>query len=132
MHRRWARVRVAVFALTLLTAACGGDDEDGGVGDGGTETGTQTETETPTDGGGGPDLTIVDFSFSPADLTVSDGDTIIVANIGESSHTFTTDDGAIDETIGPGEEVEVTIEGVDDQGFVCRFHSQMAGTLNVE
>ena len=127
MRRTWMRVLAAVFVLTLTAAACGGDEDGGGgTGDGG---GSPTAED---GGGGGADLTIVDFSFSPADLTVSDGDTITVLNIGDSSHTFTTEDQAIDEEIGPGEEVEVTIEGVASQGFSCRFHSQMTGNLTVE
>ena len=129
MHRRWIRVLATIFALSLLAAACGGEEDDGLEGD----DPTQTEAESPTeDGGGGADLTIVDFGFSPADLTVADGDTITVANIGDTSHTFTTDDEAIDETIGPGEEIEVEIEGVSSQGFRCDFHSQMQGSLRVE
>ena len=130
MHRRWMKVLAATFALSLLAAACGGD-EPAGTPDGGA---TETETESPTgtDGGGGPDLTIVDFSFSPATLRVTDGDTITVANIGDSTHTFTTEDEAIDETVAPGEEIEVPIEGVSSQGFHCRFHSQMTGNLKVQ
>lgn len=131
MHRRWIRVLTAVVALSLL-AACGGEDDDG---QGGSPTATATETETPTEtgteGGGGPDLTMIDFGFSPTDLTVSEGDTITVANIGEVSHTFTTEDGSVDETVGPGDEVEVPLEGVSSGGFHCRFHSQMQGTLTV-
>ena len=129
MHRRWIRVMVTLFALSSL-AACGGEEEDG-LQDGGTETPTETETSSPTEGDGGADLTIVDFSFSPSNLRVTEGDTITVANIGESSHTFTTDDEAIDETVGPGEEIEVPIEGVSTQGFHCEFHSQMTGKLTV-
>jgi plastocyanin len=129
MHRRWIRVVGAVFALTLLAAACGGE-EDGGQEGGATE--TETETESPADGGGGgADLTIADFHFSPSNLRVGDGDTITVTNIGDTSHTFTTEDEAIDETIAPGEEIEVAIEGVASQGFHCRFHSQMTGKLTV-
>lgn len=131
MHRRWIGVVGAVFALTLLAAACGGEEENGGLGDGG-ETPTETETESPTEGDGGADLTIVDFSFSPSNLRVSDGDTITVANIGDTSHTFTTDDGAIDETVGPGDEIEVQIDGVSTQRFHCEFHSQMTGKLTVQ
>lgn len=127
MRRTWMRVVAAVFVLTLTAAACGGDEGDGGGTGGGGGSPTAEDG-----GGGGADLTIVDFSFSPADLTVSDGDTITVLNIGDTSHTFTTEDEAIDEEIGPGEEVEVTIEGVSSQGFSCRFHSQMTGTLTVE
>jgi plastocyanin len=126
MHRRWMRLLGALFALTLLAAACGGDgdgttpDQNGG-----------SPTATPDDGGGGADLTIVDFSFSPAELSVTEGQTISVTNIGENSHTFTTDDGAVDETIGAGDTVEVTLTGVASGGFHCRFHSQMTGALTV-
>jgi plastocyanin len=123
MHRRWMRLLGVVFALTLLAAACGGDDtppaDDGG---------NPTESAS---GDGGADLTIVDFSFSPADLSVTEGQTITVTNIGETSHTFTTDDETVDETIGAGETVEIPLTGVASGGFHCRFHSQMTGTLTV-
>ncbi|HZN42229.1 MAG TPA: cupredoxin domain-containing protein [Actinomycetota bacterium] len=117
-------VLAALFALTLLAASCGGDEETPPAGGGG---GSETES----DGGGGADLTIVDFSFSPQDLSVTEGQTITVSNIGETSHTFTTDDGAIDETISPGDTVEITLTGVASGGFHCRFHSQMTGNLTV-
>ena len=124
MHRRWMAVLAALFALTLLAASCGGDEETPPAGGGG-------GSETASDGGGGADLTIVDFSFSPQDLSVTEGQTITVSNIGETSHTFTTDDGAIDETISPGDTVEITLTGVASGGFHCRFHSQMTGNLTV-
>jgi plastocyanin len=121
MHRRWMRLLGALFALTLIAAACGGDGTTGG--DGG--------SPSPAGDGGGADLTIVDFGFSPAEFAVSEGQTITVTNIGENSHTFTTDDEAIDETIGAGETVDITLTGVASGGFHCRFHSQMTGTLTV-
>jgi plastocyanin len=130
MHRRWTRVLGAVFALTLLTAACGGDDPETTPDQNGGSPNPSPDA-TPTDGGGA-DLTIVSFAFSPTDLTISEGDTITVSNISDTSHTFTTDDEAVDETIGAGEEVEVPLEGVSSGGFHCRFHSQMTGTLTVE
>jgi plastocyanin len=49
----------------------------------------------------------------------------------ENSHTFTTDDDAIDETIDAGQTVDITLTGVTTGGFHCRFHSQMVGTLTV-
>jgi plastocyanin len=118
----------AAFVLSLLASACGGGEEPGPQ-DGGAN---GEETPTENGGGGGADLTIVSFAFSPADLTVSEGDTITVSNIADTSHTFTTDDGVVDQTISPGEEVEVSLEGVSSGGFHCRFHSQMTGTLTVE
>jgi plastocyanin len=126
MHRRWMSLLAALFALTLLASACGGDDDDGGGNGGGN--GEESPAE---DGGGGADLTIVDFGFSPTELSVTEGQVITVSNIGETSHTFTTEDDAIDEEIGPGETVEVTMTGVSSGGFLCRFHPQMVGTLTV-
>lgn len=128
MHARWMRLLGAVFALTLLATACGGDEEPPPAQNGG------TTTESPSDagdGGRGADLTTVDFGFSPTELSVTEGQTISVANIGETSHTFTTDDETIDETIPSGETVEITLTGVTSGGFHCRFHPQMVGTLTV-
>jgi plastocyanin len=128
MHRRWMSLVGALFALTLLAASCGGDDtppdQDGG-------SATESPSEDGGGGGGGADLTIVDFGFSPTDLSVTEGQTITVTNIGETSHTFTTDDETVDETIGAGETVEIPLTGVASGGFHCRFHSQMTGTLTV-
>lgn len=128
MHRRWMKLLGALFALTLLAASCGGDDtpaEGGG-------SPSESPSESPADGGGGgADLTTVDFGFSPTKLSVTEGQTISVTNIGETSHTFTTDDEAIDETIPSGETVEITLTGVTSGGFHCRFHPQMVGTLTV-
>ena len=129
MHRRWMSLLGALFALTLLAASCGGEDTPTDADQGG-----GSPSESPADGGdggGGADLTMVDFGFSPNELSATEGQTISVTNIGETSHTFTTDDDAIDETIGAGETVEITLTGVTTGGFHCRFHSQMVGTLTV-
>jgi len=129
MHRRWMRSLGVLFALTLLAAVCGGDEPEGQPVDG-EETPTEAPAESPSESGGA-DLTIVDFSFSPAELSVTEGQTITVTNIGETSHTFTTDDEVIDETIGAGETLEIPLTGVSSGGFHCRFHTQMTGTLTV-
>lgn len=126
MHRRWMRLLGALFALTLLAAACGGDDaEPADGGDNG------EETDGDNGDGGGADVTVVDFGFSPTELSVTDGQTITVTNVGETSHSFTTDDETVDETIDAGQTLEITLTGVTTGGFHCRFHSQMTGTLTV-
>jgi plastocyanin len=126
MERRWTRLLAALFVFSLLAAACGGDNGGGGGGGGGG--GSPSESA---GGGGGADLTIVDFAFSPQQLSVSEGQTITVFNNGDVAHTFTTDDGTIDETISSGETKEITLTGVSSGGFHCRFHTQMTGTLTV-
>ena len=124
MRRRWMSLLGALFAITLLAAACGGDNNTPPAGDGGSPSESAGS-------GGGADLTIVDFGFSPTELSVTEGQTISINNTGDVSHTFTTDDGAIDQTISPGETVDVALTGVTTGGFHCRFHSQMTGTLTV-
>ena len=131
MHRRWMSLLGALFALTLLAASCGGDDTPTDADQGGGSPSESPSESAADGGGGGADLTIVDFGFSPTDLSVTEGQTITVSNIGENAHTFTTDDGAIDETISPGDTVEIPLTGVTTGGFHCRFHSQMVGTLTV-
>lgn len=120
MHRRWMRLLGVLFALSLLAAACGGDEtpppDDGG---------------SPTDTGDAADLVIADFNFSPTELSVTEGQTITITNVGQTSHTFTTEDEAVNETIEAGTTVDVPLTGVTSGGFHCRFHSQMTGTLTV-
>ena len=123
MHRRWMSLLGALFALTMLAAACGGNDTPP-AGNGGSPSESASS-------GGGSDITIVDFAFSPTELSVTEGQTISITNTGDVSHTFTTDDGAVDQTISPGETADVTLTGVTSGGFHCRFHSQMTGTLTV-
>jgi plastocyanin len=131
MHRRWMKLVGALFVLMLLAASCGGDDTPTDADQGGGSP-SESPSESPADGGGGgADLTTVDFGFSPTELSVTEGQTISVTNIGETSHTFTTDDEAIDETIGAGETVDIDLTGATTGGFHCRFHPQMVGTLTV-
>jgi plastocyanin len=119
---RWMRVVAGAFALSLALAACGGDD-DGGAGDGGT-TGDGG-------GGGGTTVTISGFAFDPATIEVSGSTTLTITNDDSAAHTFTLDDGSVDEEIGGGESVEVTVDVAESTGFHCEFHPQMTGTIEV-
>lgn len=116
----------SLLALALLAAACGG----GGGGGGG---GTSTPSPAEETGGGAAaaDLTIADFAFEPSTLRVREGQTITVTNEDSVAHTFTTDDGAVDQQVGPGQTVEITLSGVSSGGFHCEFHPSMTGTLEV-
>lgn len=139
MHGKLWRGLVAGALLALLAAACG---EDAGAGSGGE---TADAGQEPAGGygdygdgkeaGGGAaagTLSQVDFSFSPADLTVISGDTITVSNDGSAPHTFTVEDISV--TNQPGDAQDVTIDlAPGEYGFVCTFHerSGMVGTLTV-
>jgi plastocyanin len=109
-----------LFAVAMVLSACGGDDGGNGGDDGGA-----------TGGGGGTAITIEGFAFSPSTLQVSGETTLTITNEDSASHTFTLDDGSVDQELGEGESVEVTVNVSATTGFHCRFHPQMTGTLEV-
>jgi plastocyanin len=121
---KWLRLLAGVFALSLLLAACGGDD------DGGEETGGGGETA-ETGGGGATSITIADFAFDPNTISVSGPTEVTITNEDTAAHTFTLDDGSVDQEIAAGESATVTVDVTESTGFVCRFHPQMTGTVEV-
>jgi plastocyanin len=120
---RWLRLLAGLFALSLVLAACGGDDDDGGGG----ETAATGATET----GGGTSITIADFAFDPNTISVSGPTEVTITNDDSAAHTFTLDDGSVDQEIAAGESATVTVDVTESTGFICRFHPQMTGTVEV-
>ena len=114
---RFTRLTVPLAAVALLGAACGG-------GDGGDGGGEPVATDT---------VTAIDNEFQPADVLVQADSTLTVTNEGQAAHTFTLEDGSIDETLQAGDSVDVDISlEPGDYGFDCTFHPEMTGTLTVE
>jgi len=126
---RWSGLLAGLFLLSVVLAACGGDD--GGGGTTASDTGGGGATATGGGGGGATSITIKDFAFNPSTLTLSGPTDVTITNDDSASHTFTTDDGGIDQEIGSGETVTVSVDVPDGTGFHCRFHPQMTGTINV-
>lgn len=129
--RRWHLV-TALLAIAVVAAACGGDDGNGEDGNGGPTAGATGETAGATgDGGGASDITIEGFAFSPSTVEVSGETTLTVTNEDGAAHTFTLDDGSVDERLDPGASAEVTVNVSETTGFSCTIHPQMTGTLEV-
>jgi plastocyanin len=149
------RIRMlALGAVLLLGAACGGGGEPSQPAGGPTATTGPTGATGTTDDGGGYDryggggggmgdgggqnkgdvaLQAVNFSFSPADLEVASGTELVVRNAAtDTPHTFTVEDTDVDVELSPGdvEDVEIDLDA-GTYAFHCRFHSQMTGTLTV-
>lgn len=120
---RYSRLFVALALAGLLGAACGGDG--GGTTDGG-------------DGGGPPTATtdsisVRDNEFVPSEFTVDAGATLILTNGGQAAHTFTLEDGSIDEELDPAVQISVTVpSAAGDYPFGCSFHPEMTGTMTVQ
>jgi plastocyanin len=135
--RRSILTAVVAGAALLPVAACGDDDDD----DAGSATTTLAAAATTaaaastgdTGGGGGEaaTITITEFAF-PAETVLSAGGTLSVTNETSAAHTVTDTLGTFNEEVGPGETIEITIAEPGSYEYVCNFHPQMMGVINVE
>jgi plastocyanin len=125
----WVRLVAAVFALSLILAACGGDDEgNGGAATGATNGGATGET---TGGGGENEIVIQGFTFQPSTISVSGPTDVTVTNEDSAPHTFTLEDESVDLELAGGESGTATIDVSEPTGFFCRIHPNMTGTVEV-
>jgi plastocyanin len=86
-------------------------------------------------------VTIQDFAFSPANITVKPGTTVTWTNKDSAAHTVTATDGkkgldnklVLDSgTINSGQKYAATFSTPGVYHYRCNFHSSMTGTVTVE
>lgn len=81
---------------------------------------------------GTAEVTIVDFAFDPAELTVAAGTTVTWANADSVPHTATAEDGSFDtSTIDGGASASHTFATPGTYPYICAFHPNMTGTITV-
>jgi len=124
---RWVRLVAGLFVLSLVVAACSSDEEGGGTT--GTTGGATGATQTGS--GGGTTVTISGFAFHPDTIPVSGPTEVTITNEDSATHTFTLDDGSVDETVEPGATETVTVDVSASTGFHCNIHPQMTGQIEV-
>jgi plastocyanin len=128
---KWVRLVAGLFVLSLVVAACSSDDNGGGTtATTGGATGS-TGSTAATGGGGGTTITIAGFAFDPSTITVSGPTEITITNNDSTTHTFTLDDGSVDQTMDPGATETVTVDVSASTGFHCNIHPQMTGQIEV-
>ena len=71
-----------------------------------------------------------DFSFSPASVTVNVGDSVTWSNTGAEDHDAASS-GFSTGTVPPGGSATETFSSAGTFSYVCSFHPQMKGTVNV-
>jgi len=77
-------------------------------------------------------VSIKDFSFSPAQITVPQGTTVTWTNEGPSPHTTTADDGTWDSgTMEQGEDFSFTFDEPGTYTYHCSIHPDMTATIKV-
>jgi plastocyanin len=89
---------------------------------------TSSSTPTSTD-----KVTISNFSFSPASITVKKGTTVTWTNNDTTAHTATSDNvGIFDSgTLENGKTYSHTFDTAGTFKYHCTFHSDMHGTVTV-
>jgi plastocyanin len=77
-------------------------------------------------------ITIVNYAYHPANLTVKAGTTITVINRDMTAHTLTANDGAFDTgTLMPEQSKRLVLRRVGTFPYHCLYHAFMTGTLKV-
>jgi plastocyanin len=81
---------------------------------------------------GDPAVSIVDYSFKPATITIHVGDSITWTNNGKQPHTATANNGSFDTgTIQPGHSASHTFSQAGTFAYICTIHPFMHGTVVV-
>ena len=73
-------------------------------------------------------VVIKSFKFSPAELNVAVGDTVVFENQDGAPHTGTSDSFNTGR-LNRGESGEVTISEAGTHDYICKFHPNMKGTI---
>ena len=78
-------------------------------------------------------VTISDFEFTPATVTVNEGDTVTWTNDGPTVHTATAEDGSFDTGIlEKGESGSATFTQPGTINYICSPHPYMKGKVVVQ
>jgi plastocyanin len=78
-------------------------------------------------------VTIRDFEFAPATITINQGDTVTWTNEGPSAHSATATGGGFDTKVFPqGESRSHTFGQAGTFPYVCTPHPNMTGTITVQ
>ena len=77
-------------------------------------------------------VTIADFQFTPATITIHVGDTVTWVNHGPSAHTATANDGSFNTGVLPkGHSASHTFTKAGTFAYICTIHPFMHGTVVV-
>ncbi len=131
MTTKALRLIAALAAVTAL-GSCG--DDDGNSDEASTETTAPADPGDGAAGDGGDQVSIENFEFGPADLTVAAGTTVRWTNDDDAVHSvrgdgdleYESDDLSQDDTF------EQTFDDPGEQPYICGKHSYMKGTVTVE
>ena len=78
------------------------------------------------------DVTIVDFAFQPAEVSVGTGGTVTWTNSGQATHTVKWSDGTPEsDGLASAGTYERTFDTAGTYPYVCGIHGSMTGSITV-
>lgn len=126
-----AALAVLLVGIAIPLVGCGG----GGGTDSTSSSGTAGSGSSTASAASGPQaVTISEYKYAPAEITVAAGTTIKFTNRDSTPHTATSKQAGAFETgpIDTGKTGEITLEKPGTYQYYCAFHPFMKGTIVVE
>lgn len=133
VHQKVGMVAVALVGVAVLAGACSSGPSSSGssatTGSGGSSSGSGSPST-----GGSATITIQNFSFSPAKITVTPGEKVTVTNKDSVAHTVTANDKKFNTgDIEAGKTVTFTApSSPGSYPYICTIHQYMTGMLIVK
>jgi plastocyanin len=94
---------------------------------------TPTKPPRPADAAGGPAVSIENFNFTPADLTVPAGTTVVWTNHDDVEHTVTASDNSFgSSSIQTDGQFSFTFSKPGTYSYFCAIHPFMTGKVTVQ
>ena len=128
-----------LLALGALVAGCGASSSSSSSSSSSVAPTVATPTTTaatPAAAGvasGRVSVSISNYAFQPATITVALGSKVSFTNHDQTAHTATSIKTAFDTgTVQPGASATVTLKKPGTYGYYCQFHAFMHGTIVVK
>lgn len=83
-------------------------------------------------GGASTAVSIANFAFDPASVTVKVGDTVTWTNNDSTTHTITGDGDLNSGDVAPGSTYSKTFDKAGTYSYHCSIHKTMTGTVVVQ
>jgi plastocyanin len=123
---RHARFAAMTIAVALAIAACSGSATPAPS----AQPSAAQSAAAPAAGGSA--VSIANFAFAPASMTVAVGTTVTWTNTDSAGHTVTADDGSFkSDKLGTGATFSQTFTKAGTFAYHCSIHSSMTGTITV-
>ncbi|MEU4796637.1 cupredoxin domain-containing protein [Streptomyces sp. NPDC023327] len=134
-RRPHTAITAAVALLCMLTTVAGcSDGEDSDSSSPPSTSASSSGRSASPSGGKGAKITIKDFAFEPADLTVAPGTKVTVVNEDSAPHTVTAGGDKPFDTgsIAAGKRATFTAPSrAGKYAYICTIHQYMKGSLTV-